>query len=383
MRRWLPLALALALVASTAYAEPAKHRSRHKRPQLTAEGSPAELAKAKKEAEKAEAAPPPVAAEPPVASTSQSPPTSTSTGSPAAGNPDVKVTTKLDKRELKVGELAKLQIVVEAPSSMEPTLPEQSFGGLELVDRQLKTEVQGARTRTTYELDLLALSAGDANIPALNLRLVGQNGELSSASTDAQSVRVSSLIANEPNAEPKPASKPLSVMQDDYTIAWVALALLAIALIAGATLLIARWVKRRPKPVLPPPPPRPPWELARERLEQLAQARETLFAAQQGEQFVDGVSDAIREYLGRRYGFDGLERTTHELMIILEKLRPHALKLAAVSTLLDECDLVKFARMAPDADRAQELWDGAMQLVKATTPTGTSLPPMQLPEAAR
>jgi hypothetical protein len=372
MKRWLPLALLGAIATSTAHAEPAKHRSRHKRPQLTAEGSPAKLDEAKKEAEKApepEPEPKPAKAEQPAP--------------PAAGNPDVKVTTTLDKRDLKVGELAKLQIVVDAPPSLEPSLPEQSFGGLELVDRQLKTEPQGARTRTTYTLDLLALNAGDANIPALNIRLVGQNGELSSATTDAQSVRVSSLIANEPNAEPKPASKPLSVMQDDYTLAWVALALLAIAIIAAATLLIARWLKRRPKPVPPPPPPRPAWELARERLEQLAQARETLFAAEQGEQFVDGVSDAIREYLGRRYGFDGLERTTEELMHILEKLRPHALQLAPLAEFLEVCDLVKFARMAPSPERAQELWNGAMQLVKATTPSGTSLPPIPLPEAAR
>jgi hypothetical protein len=367
MKRGLPLALALlgALVSQSAQAEPAKHR-RHKRTQLTAEGSPAELKEAKKEAEQVAQAAPTPAPEPTPAPSSEPQP-----APPAAGNPEVKVETKLDKRDLKVGELAKLSIVVDAPSSIEPSLPEQAFGGLELVDRQLKTEVQGARTRTTYALDLLALEPGDANIPALTIRLVGQNGELSSSNTDSQSLRVSSLIANEPNAEPKPASQPVSVMQDDYTLAWVGLGLLAVALIAAATLLIARWLKRRPKPVVPPPPPRPPWELARERLEQLV-------AAQKGEEFVDGVSDAVREYLGKRYGFDGLERTTHELMSTLQRLRPHALKLSALSTLLDECDLVKFARAAPTPERAQELWNDAMQLVKATTPSGTSLPPMPL-----
>lgn len=368
MKRGL-LALAIVgVLASSAHAEPAKHR-RHKRTQLTAEGSPAKLEEAKEPA-----SPAPVVEPPAPAPAAEPPPLAP----PAAGNPEVKVETKLDKRDLKVGELAKLQIVVDAPSSIEPSLPEQAFGGLELVDRHLKTEVQGARTRTTYELDLLALEPGDANIPALNIRLVGQNGELSSSSTDSQSLRVSSLIANEPNAEPKPASQPVSVMQDDYTLAWVGLGLLAIALIAGATLLIARWVKRRPKPVVPPPPPRPPWELARERLDALAKTREPLFAAQKGEEFVDGVSDAVREYLGKRYGFDGLERTTHELMSTLERLRPHALKLASLATLLDECDLVKFARVAPTPERAQELWNDAMHLVKATTPSGTSLPPMPL-----
>ncbi len=372
MKRWLPLLL-LAWV-STAQAEPAKHRHR-KRTQVTAEGSTAELKAAEQAAAQEKAA-----AELPGGGTSPSPsPTTSTSGQPTAGsNREVQVSAKVDKSELKVGELAKLEVVVDAPSSIEPSLPEQAFGGLELVDRHLKTEVVGGRTRTTYQLDLLALNAGDANIPALNIRLVGQDGELSSASTEAQSLRVSSLIANEPNAEPKPLTQPVGVMQDDYTVAWVALGLLAVAIVAMATLLIARWMKRRPKPVVPPPPPRPPWELARERLDQLALSREPLFEANKGEEFVAGVSDALREYLGRRYGFDGLERTTGELMGTLEKLRPQSLQLAALSTLLDECDLVKFARMAPDAARAQELWNGALQLVKATTPSGTSLPPIPL-----
>lgn len=372
MRRVWGSLLALVLVASAAHAEPAKrshHRRKRSQPrseESTQAAAPDEVAQAPEQ--KADE-PPPV---PPA-------PQEPAPKEPAkASNPAVKITTKIDKAELKVGDVAKLQVVVDAPSSIEPSLPEQSFGGLELVDRHLKTEQLADRTRTTYELELLALNPGDANIPALQIRLVGANGELSAASSDAQSLRVSSLLANEPNAEPKPPTKPQSVMQDDYTVAWIGLGLLGVALVAALTLLISRWLKRRPKPVAPPPPPRPPWELARERLDQLARAREPLFAAQKGEEFVAGVSDALREYLGRRYGFDGLERTTNELMSTLEKLRPHSLQLAALATLLDECDLVKFARMAPNAEQGQQLWSGARDIVDATTPSGTSLPPIPI-----
>jgi BatD DUF11 like domain len=361
-------------IVPLAHAQPAKRPHRHRPkveasgPQpLTPEGAPDPQAPAKEAPVVAEAPPP---AEPA--------PAQPEAPAAAPSNPAVQVTTKLDKSALNVGQVAKLVVEVDAPSSIEPSLPEQAFGGLELIDRQLNTQVIGDRTRTTYTLDLLALSAGDANIPALQLRLVGQNGELSNAQSEAKQLRVSSLIANEPNAEPKPASKPLSVMHDDYTLAWVGLGLLAIALVAAATLFISRYLKRRPKPVVPPPPPRPPWELAVERLEQLAGAREALFAEQKGEVFVDGVSDALREYLGRRYGFDGLERTTGELMSTLEKLRPAPLKLAALSNLLEVCDLVKFARLSPDAASGEELWNGALGIVKATTPSGTSLPPLPM-----
>jgi hypothetical protein len=304
-------------------------------------------------------------------------------GLPQALTP--KVNSKLSKSAIAVGEIATLTIEVDAPSSVEVSLPEQSLGGLELADRRMRSEVAGGRTRTTYELDLLALAAADVELPPLLLRLVGPNGELGSARTESKDLRVSSLIANEPNAEPKPPTKPLAVMRDDYTLAWIGGGIVAAGLIALATLLIARWARRRPKPVAPPPPPRPAWELALERLQALQREKDHLFAEQRGELFIDGVSDALREYLGRRYGFDGLERTTSELMTTLEQLRPNKLSLSGVSLLLEQCDLVKFARATPDTEQADDLWNGALGLVRATTPSPSELPPPVLPqrEAAR
>jgi hypothetical protein len=157
-------------------------------------------------------------------------------------------------------------------------------------------------------------------------------------------------------------------MEDDYTLAWIAGSILAAAAIAGATLLVSRWLKRRPKPVAPPPPPRAPWEVAIEKLLLLERDKETMLAAQKGEEFVDGVGDALREYLGRRYGFDGLESTTDEVLRTLERIRPHKLSLSGVSLLLEQCDLVKFARAAPDPATCDDLWNGALGLVRATTP---------------
>jgi hypothetical protein len=158
-------------------------------------------------------------------------------------------------------------------------------------------------------------------------------------------------------------------MQDDYTLAWIGGAVLFAALVALATLLISRWLKRRPKQLPPPPPPRPAWELALAKLNALAQNKATLLAESRGEEYVDGVSDALREYLGRRYGFDGLESTTDELVRTLERIRPHKLSLSSVSLLLEQCDLVKFARAAPDVEICDEVWNAAVELVRSTTPS--------------
>ncbi|MDB4985620.1 MAG: hypothetical protein JWN04_798 [Myxococcaceae bacterium] len=320
----------------------------------------------------------------------QAPVTATPPASAVSTVARPKVTTQLAPTTLQVGEVAKLVITVDAPASTEVSLPEQPLGGLELSDRRVHVLPEGERTKTTYELDLLALEAGKLELPALTLRFVSQSGELSSSETAPQQLTVRSLIANEPNAEPKPATRPVGVMRDDYTLAWVALGILAVALIALSTLLISRWLKRRPKPPEPVPAPRPAWELAIERLHALLAQKDELFLSERGEEFVDGVSDALREYLGKRYGFDGLERTTGELMATLERMRPHKLSLAGVSQLLDTCDLVKFARAKPDADQCQDLWNGAIGLIRASTPlheppspsATPSQPPPASPEAA-
>lgn len=280
-----------------------------------------------------------------------------------------RLSSQLTPSSIAVGEVAKLTIEVNAPSSVRVSLPEQSFGGLELADRKLRTSQEGDRTLTTYELDLLAFEAGTVELPPLTLRFVGPNGELGEAQTEAHTLTVNSPLANEPNAEPKPATKPVAVVKDDYTLAWVALGILALGLTALLTLLVARWLKNREKVAPPPPPPRPPWELAFARLSALARQKDQLLKEQRGEEFVDGVSDALREYLGRRYGFDGLESTTGEILARLERLRPDRLSLSGVSLLLEQCDLVKFARATPEPEQCDDLFNGAMGLVRATVPT--------------
>jgi hypothetical protein len=315
---------------------------------------------------------------------SPSPTTSTTTPTATGGGASDRVVTSVTPTTLSVGEVARVRLEVTAPASVEVSLPDQSFGGLELADRKVSTTIADGVSKTVYELELLALEPGEVELPALTVRTVGANGELGSASGAAKKLTVRSLIANEPNAEPKPPTKPLSVMHDDYTLAWIALGLVAIALIALATLRVSRYLKQRPKPVAPAPPPRPPWELAIAKLERLAQQRDQMFAEQRSEEFIDGVSDALREYLGRRYGFDGLESTTGELLGTLERLRPNKLSLSGVSLLLEQCDLVKFARAKPEPEQCQDLWNGALGLIRATAEQPRSLaPPPQAVEVQR
>lgn len=298
---------------------------------------------------------------------------------PAALRPKVEVSVE-PKQGLVVGDPLSLRVTVHAKQGVEVSVPEQSVAPFELLSRDSTSSGEGDTKTLTFTLSLLALDPGKQTLPALKLRVVGPKGELFELKTPEQTVEVGSLLANEPNAEPKPPSRPVVVMEDDYTLAWIGGGVLFAALIAVATLLISRWLKRRPKPAPAPPPPRPPWDLAIEKLLLLERDKAALLADERGAEFVDSVGDTLRDYLGRRYGFDGLESTTDEVLKTLERLRPPKLSLSGVSLLLEQCDLVKFAKAAPDVSVCDDLWNGAMGLVRATTPSAE--PPTQdQPEA--
>jgi hypothetical protein len=282
--------------------------------------------------------------------------------------------TLTPQKGLVTGDSVTLKLRVTTKPGVDVAVPEQSFAPLELIDRKAKSELVGQAQRHEFELTLLALEPGTITFPGVNLRVVGPHGELGDVRTPAETLQIGSLIANEPNAEPKPETQPVVVMQDDYTLAWIAGGLLAAGLIAAATLLLSRWLKRRPKAPVPVAPPRPAWEVAIEKLLLLEREKQAMLTNQRGEEFIERVSDTLREYLGKRYGFDGLESTTHEIMRRLEHTRPYKLSLAGVSLLLEQCDLVKFARAAPDLALCDDLWNGAIGLVRATTPPAPEAP---------
>jgi hypothetical protein len=183
-------------------------------------------------------------------------------------------------------------------------------------------------------------------------------------------------------------------MQDDYTLAYIAGALGLMAVTALFTWLFLRWWRARPKELPPPPPPRPAHEVAMEKLRALR--RELTAAIADGSQarVVDGASDALREYLGHRFGFNGLESTTDEVITSMRQQRLAGVTLAEITTLLGECDLVKFAKAVPDQNDCEKVIGEAERIVQRTmhlnvvaitppaAPSAPTLKEPKLPEAS-
>lgn len=245
----------------------------------------------------------------------------------------------------------------------------------------------GASTKSAVTLHFVALpnkpGRHELTLPAMPIAIARASGELITLCTQPHRITIEDPTSSTPNPKPKPNPPPRR-QREEWTLLKQAVSIGAIALVVGAVLawLIGRWLKR-PRPVPPPPPPRPPWEVALEALHDLRHAgltREGRFA-----EHFDRVSDILRRYLGDRYGFDGLESTTREMLGELRATTPRIVVLDEIERSLRQADLVKFARLTPSEVECSTALADAQQIVERTVPPptpGGATPADPLPPSA-
>lgn len=276
--------------------------------------------------------------------------------------------------EATVGTHLVLSLSVTHPAQTTVALPEQQpTGRFELlgVDRVPAIAAPGAESVTeTLRLTYAIYRPGRHRLDSFELKVLDAEGRISAVRTEPVEVTIRSVIANESDPQMQPPRPPVPIRIEDWMLVWVlgTTAGLLLATAIGA-LLYRRFA---PKPVPPPPPPRPAYDVAIEKLSAIRAAN--LVADGLYEEFYVRVSEAVREYLGRRYNLSltdkhGLELTTWELMEHLREVTwPRGLTVHDVEVLLVDCDMVKFARYAPTVEESNELLDRAFRTVELTRP---------------
>lgn len=234
----------------------------------------------------------------------------------------------------------------------------------------LATQETGDKASTVLELPLVPLAPKPGRhtlvLPPIPIAVARASGELAVVCTAPHTVIVEDPTASVPHAMPEPNPEPRP-QREDWTamrraVQWGSIGA-AFALAVG---LFAWWWSRRPKPVPPPPPPRPPWEVALERLSLVR--REQLLEQGRLSEYFDRVSDSLRWYLGARFDFDGLESTTDEILFALRRAPEHEVPLTEITAFLQECDLVKFARVTPSPEQCVAAYALAESIIQRTTP---------------
>jgi hypothetical protein len=226
------------------------------------------------------------------------------------------------------------------------------------------------RSVTTLEVPLVLLpktpGRNTLTLPSFPISVARASGEVATVCTRPRTIVVEDPVAQTPDAKPKP-NPPAVLQREEWTALRRAVEWMALGVPLGALLGWALYkFMKRPKPVPPPPPPRPPWEVALEKLDEVRHAG--LLETERYSEYFDRVNDTIRLYLGDRYGFDGLESTTDEILQAM-KLVPHfGVAIPEIAAFLQECDLVKFARMTPSNEECLRTLDQAERVVRATMP---------------
>ena len=272
--------------------------------------------------------------------------------------------------ETTLGDPIDVIVTVTAAASDEAAVPDQPFEPFEILGKKLSIEPSpdGDSKTFTFELRLLCFEAGTHELGPVHVRITSAAGELIEVESNATSIEVHSLLANEPDPQLKPPTDPVIIEQDDYRLLIVLGVLLAIALGALLAWLFMRWWQKRDRPEPAPPPPPPPWETALSELHELERGRATAVSEGRTEQWVDAVSDSIRAYFGRRFGFHGLESTTDEIAYQLSRAKSLTIEPQDAVGFLGQCDLVKFAKASLADEASRTLIEEALALVDRTRP---------------
>ena len=75
------------------------------------------------------------------------------------------------------------------------------------------------------------------------------------------------------------------------------------------------------------------------------------------------VIDVMRRYLERRYGILAMDETTYEIMSDLEH---RGSSIEGLEALLQEADLVKFAKYVPDVAGGKRLMESSREIIART-----------------
>jgi hypothetical protein len=270
---------------------------------------------------------------------------------------------KLDRDTVTVGDPIRVELRFTAPGTYRAGRVTWSGGkdSLVVLDSLVPQITADSNWLVTTRVALFAtgrLAAGPGDI-----LLLGPSGDSLYVLFPPESVTVASVLpAGQDSVAPAPYKALIEPPARIAWWVWVA----SLLVIASAAYLIYRLRRPTTRTAAPAPPARPPWEVALERLAELAERRHHL----RGEPrpFAIALSEVVRTYLEQRFGFPALEQTTHEIMAALRYVELSDAQKDAVHRLLDGCDLAKYANYHWPSPELSVSLQSATRFVKETIP---------------
>ena len=277
-----------------------------------------------------------------------------------------RVFTNVDSTQVTVGDRVMLTVAVDHEIGGRVVWPDSlDLGPFEVLEaRAGLPEASGERERSTAILSLTVFELGEVEIPSFELEVLSEDGSVEAVSTDRYGIEVVSVGADE-TGDIREIRGPMAIAISVVRVALFAILLMILLIVVYQ---LFRRFRRRPSDDLAPdpgPPLRPPHEIALEALDRLA-ASPMLDRGLVKEYHIE-ISDVLRRYVEARFGVPALEMTTWEAVCGLEREGVEPEFRDGSRSFLNRCDMVKFAKVRPDADSSRTMILEARSLVERST----------------
>lgn len=279
------------------------------------------------------------------------------------------VRASLDSTEILIGDETRLRIEISLPQdSRLVRIVTDTLGTVKGLERRRAGSIDStAYAEGKFYSQGFVLSAFDSGyyrLPPIPVDVQTPEGRVRLYSNDvAFQVRTIPLESDTARLQPIKGIWKEPIRITDY---WpLLLALLSILLI----ILIIKRLRQRKEvevPVVPAPALRPAHEAALEQLQVLREAG--MLEKGQYKLYQSELTHILKEYVSRRYEVQALESVTEEVRQLLDDAGVEKRKSEGVIGVLQDADMVKFAKAELPAEQHQAAWQVIYDFVQATKP---------------
>jgi hypothetical protein len=277
-----------------------------------------------------------------------------------SGGP-VSVKAKLSprpKRDLTVGDRFKLELTVKHHRNTkvgEPFSP--NLDPFMILDRKSVTRYVGDTIVDVHTLTMAAFATGEPKIPPFIVPYPAE-GEVVAAASDSIPVKVASVMPKD--MKDINDLKP-QIQFPNFLPIWIILGVLAVAGLGYAGWRLYHRYRRIKLYGAPVPDP---WDEALAALDKVP--AEDWLASGHVKRYYYTVSEVLKRYLTRRFGFPALDQTTTEILRAMKAAKTPERE--GFGEFFQRADMVKYAKFVPPVAEAAAVVQTARELVRATTP---------------
>jgi hypothetical protein len=289
------------------------------------------------------------------------------------------VDASVDKNTITIGDPIEYTITIkrDEKTKTEPLVFGENLGAFEIRNLKMgKEKKYGLKFRdhgwylmSQIKLTLTIFDVGSFTIPSIRVKHIDEAGKQGEISTKEITITVESLVpvdAKDIRGFKGPAELISPFSTTLFRVGFCGSIFIAAS--ATGVFIYLRRKKRRTivvkDSVIEEDISKPLHLIALEELDRVN--RLNLLRNGCVEEFYILISETIRHYIESRYNIDTIQKNTEE---ILEEIKSIPLEDNIPETIEDflkECDLVKFARLAPQKNKSQEALEKARKIVKIT-----------------